>query len=51
MALGGDQSEELMIVLKFSTAVEMTSPMATGGGVETNCRVMLSQWNPLLATY
>ena len=22
-----------------------------GEGVETNCRVMLSQWNPLLATY
>ena len=27
MALGGDQSGELMMVLKFSTAVEMTSPM------------------------
>ena len=51
MALGGDHSGEVMIVFKFSTAVEMTSPMVTGEGVETNCRVMLSHWNTLLAPY
>lgn len=57
MALGGDHSGEVMIVFKFVTAVEMTSPMVAGrrrtaelcsvSGTLTTCSILSESFHIL----